>query len=83
MTKRTRFSPEVQERAVRLVEAHRAEYESQWGAITSMASKIGCSAEPCARGCGARSGIPASAPGSRRTSRRGSRRWNARIESVD
>jgi transposase len=45
MTKRTRFSPEVQERAVRLVQEHRAEYATQWGAITSIASKIGCSAE--------------------------------------
>ena len=45
MTKRSRFSPEVQERAVRLVQEHRSEYETQWGAITSIASKIGCSAE--------------------------------------
>ena len=45
MTKRTRFSPEVQERAVRLVQEHRAEYDTQWGVITSIASKIGCSAE--------------------------------------
>ena len=45
MTKRTRFSPEVRERAVRLVQEHRAEYESQWAAIRSIASKVGCSAE--------------------------------------
>jgi transposase len=45
MTKRTRFSPEVQERAVRLVQEHRSEYETEWGAITPIASKIGCSAE--------------------------------------
>ena len=45
MTKRTRFSPEVQERAVRLVQEHRSEYETPWAAISSIASKIGCSAE--------------------------------------
>ena len=45
MTKRTRFSPEVQERAVRLVQEHRSEYETRWAAITSIASTIGCSAE--------------------------------------
>lgn len=45
MAKRTRFSPEVRERAVRLVHEHQAEYETQWGAITSIASKIGCAAE--------------------------------------
>ena len=41
MPKRTRFSPEVRERAVRLVPDH----ASQWAAITSIASKIGCAAE--------------------------------------
>ena len=30
---------------MRLVQAHRSEYDTQWGAITSTASKIGCSAE--------------------------------------
>jgi transposase-like protein len=39
------FSPEVRERAVRLVQEHEGEYETQWAAITSIASKIGCSAE--------------------------------------
>jgi len=45
MTKRTRFSPEVRERAVRLVQEHRAEYETQWGAIRSIAGKMGCAPE--------------------------------------
>ena len=30
---------------MRLVQEHRAEYETEWAAITSIASKIGCSAE--------------------------------------
>lgn len=45
MGKHRQFSPEVRERAIRLVQEHRAEYETQWAAIRSIAEKIGCSAE--------------------------------------
>jgi transposase len=45
MNKSTRYSPEVQERAVRLVFEHQGEYDSQWAAIGSIAGKIGCTAE--------------------------------------
>ena len=45
MKKSTRYSPEVRERAVRLVFEHEREYASQWSAIGSIAQKIGCSPE--------------------------------------
>lgn len=42
MNKSNKFSPEVRERAVRLVQEHRGEYPSLWAAIESIAPKIGC-----------------------------------------
>ena len=42
MKKSNKFSPEVRERAVRLVQEHRGEYASLWAAIESIAPKIGC-----------------------------------------
>lgn len=42
MKKPTKYSPEVKERAVRMVFEHRSEYESEWAAIESIAAKIGC-----------------------------------------
>ena len=46
MTKRsTSFSPEVRERAVRMVFDHQGEHGSQYAAIRSIAAKIGCSGE--------------------------------------
>jgi transposase len=40
-----RFSPEVRERAVRMVLEHQGDHASQWAAITSIAAKIGCTGE--------------------------------------
>ncbi len=45
MTRPSRFSPEVRERAVRMVFEHAGQYDSEWAAITSIAEKIGCTAE--------------------------------------
>jgi len=48
---RNKFSPEVRERAVRMVGEHRADYGSEWAAMTSIAGKIGCTAETLRRWC--------------------------------
>jgi len=45
MNTKKRYSPEVRERAVRLLFEHRGEYESEWAALSSISSKIGCTAE--------------------------------------
>jgi transposase-like protein len=47
MTKKTTnwFSPEVRQRAVRMVLDHGGDHASQWAAIGSIAGKIGCTAE--------------------------------------
>ena len=46
-TKKTtnKFSAEVRERAVRMVREHQGEHASQWAAISSIANKIGCTAQ--------------------------------------
>ena len=45
MGRASRYAPEVRERGGRMVVEHQAEHESQWAAIGSIASKIGCTAE--------------------------------------
>jgi transposase len=49
MKKSVKFSPEVQERAVRMVVEGRGQHDSQWAAIESIAAKIGCTAETLRR----------------------------------
>ena len=45
-TKTTRkFSPEVRERAVRMLREHAGEHPTRWAAVVSIAAKIGCSAQ--------------------------------------
>ena len=49
MRKSPKFSPEVIERAVRMVFDAKDQYPSQWAAIESIAGKIGCTAETLRR----------------------------------
>ena len=51
MNTNKRYSPEVRERAVRLVIEQQGEYSSRWSAICSIAEKIGCTAETLRRWC--------------------------------
>ena len=60
-----KFSPEVRERAVRMVLEHEGEHPSRWTAVSSIAAKIGCSAhsllewvKKAERDSGVRPGIP-------------------------
>jgi transposase len=45
MGKQSRFSPEVRERAIRLVRETRPSHDSEWAATVSVAEKIGCAPE--------------------------------------
>jgi transposase-like protein len=45
MSRSNRYSPEVRQRAVRMVFEHEHEYASEWAAIESIAAKIGCASE--------------------------------------
>ena len=49
MPRGTRYSPELRERAVRMVFEHVDDYPSQWAAIRSIAEKLGCTSEALRR----------------------------------
>lgn len=44
-TKSPKYSPEVCERAVRMVAEHRGDYPSEWAAISLISAKFGCTAQ--------------------------------------
>ncbi len=45
MPRNTRYSPEVRERAVRMLVEHRPEYPSEWAAMSAIAAKLGMTPE--------------------------------------
>ena len=49
MPKASKYSPELRERAVRMVFDHAPEYPSQWAAMRSVAEKLGCTVEALRR----------------------------------
>jgi transposase-like protein len=81
MAKSSRFSPEVRERAVRMVWEHQAQHASQWAAITSIAGKMGGAAETLRqwgwrgeRDAGRRPGLTSEERGAADAARAGERR---------
>lgn len=81
MKKPVKYSPEVMERAVRMVLEAKDQYESQWAAIVSISAKMGCTAETYGAGCANMSVTRACAMARERPNKSASRRWNARCVS--
>jgi transposase len=49
MPRPSKYSPELRERAVRMVFEHAREHPSQWAAMRSIAEKLGCTTEALRR----------------------------------
>jgi transposase len=49
MARPSKYSPELRDRAVRMVFDHTPEHPSQWAAIRSVAEKLGCTSEALRR----------------------------------
>jgi transposase len=49
MGRPSKYSPELRDRAVRMVFDHAQDYPSQWAAIRSIAEKLGCTSEALRR----------------------------------
>jgi len=84
MPRKSPYSPEVRERAVKMVIEHRDEYPSEWAAMTSVATKLGMTAETLRRGsAGLRSTMvndPASPPMNGNASRSSRKRSRSSAE---
>ena len=65
MARPSKHSPELRERAVRMVLEHTEEHASQWAAIRSVAEKLGCTTETLRRWYVRRSETRATVPASR------------------
>ena len=49
MARHSKYSPELRERAVRMVFEHAPEHPSQWATMRSVAEKLGCTVEALRR----------------------------------
>jgi transposase-like protein len=82
-TKKTavNYSPEVRERAVRLVLDGAGEHPTQWAAINSVAAKIGCTTETLRKWVRQAERDGGGGPVRHRRSENGSRLWSGRTAS--
>ena len=78
MKKSNKFSPELRERPVRMVQEHKGEYPSLWAAVESIAPKIGCVPQTLLEWVKRVEVDAGCEKASRRSRRNGSRTWNAR-----